>query len=448
MYSKDHDAYRRTLVVGLGRTGLSVARFLAGRGCPVAVVDSREDPPGLEALRRELPDVAVFRGGFDPAAFRRAEQLIVSPGVSIKEEPIRAARARGAEVIGDIELFARHVPAPVVAITGSNGKSTVTTLVGRMAERAGWSVKVGGNLGTPALDLLDGSVPDLYVLELSSFQLETTYSLDARAATVLNLSPDHMDRYAGMDEYAEAKRQVFHGDGVMVLNADDSRVMDMLETGREVVRFTLGRPAEGDFGLLARGDGDWLAHGSEPLLPVRRMLLAGRHNQANALAALALGNAVGLPMAAMLAALREFPGLAHRSRWVAEVNGVQFFDDSKGTNVGATVAAVRGMERPLVLIAGGEGKGQDFTPLREAMGEDVRAVVLIGRDAPLLEQALDGAVAIHHAGGMDEAVETAFRLSSPGDAVLLSPACASFDMFSNFEQRGDAFVAAVERLLT
>ncbi|MFZ5594681.1 MAG: UDP-N-acetylmuramoyl-L-alanine--D-glutamate ligase [Pseudomonadota bacterium] len=437
----------QTLIVGLGKTGLSCARFLAARGVPLAVTDSRDNPPGLAALQQELPDVAVFLGGFDASAFASAQRLVISPGVSLREPLIAQAVARGIEVVGDIELFACHARAPVVAITGSNGKSTVTTLVGEMARQAGRDVRVGGNLGTPVLDLLDATEPDLYVLELSSFQLETTFSLNAVAATVLNLSVDHMDRYQSMDEYAAAKQRIFRGDGVMVLNADDPLVAAMAQAGRHTVRFSLDDGvAYKDFGVMQRMSGLWLTRHDEPLMAADEVRIKGMHNIANALAALALGDAAGLPMPAMLQTLRGFPGLPHRSQWVAEKDGVAWYNDSKGTNVGATLAALQGMPGKVVLIAGGLGKGADFTPLRQAAASKARAVVLIGRDAPLIEQALAGVAPVMHAKDMQDAVAQAHHLAQPGDVVLLSPACASFDMFSGYEERGQIFADAVYKV--
>ena len=441
----------RVLVVGLGKTGLSCVRFLSSYGAEVAVTDSREHPPALDALREQFPDVAVFVGGFAPEAFAHAELLVVSPGVSMRESLIAESLARGIPVIGDIELFARFADAPVVAITGSNGKSTVTTLVGQMAQAAGRDVRVGGNLGTPALDLLNGAAPELYVLELSSFQLETTSSLNARAAAILNISEDHMDRYDDLESYVAAKARIYQGDGVMVVNADDPHVMllaSALGAGRQIVHFQLSAPAAGDYGVCEHNGEAWLCHDEEVLLPVTKLGISGWHNVANALAALALGAAVGLPYEAMCQALRSFTGLPHRSQRVAERDGVVWYNDSKGTNVGATLAAIRGMpgER-VVLIAGGLGKGQDFTPLRAALAERGRAAVLIGRDAPLIEAALEGAVPVERAGDLRAAVTAARRLAQPGDVVLLSPACASFDMFKGYDDRGNVFVAAVQELL-
>jgi len=441
---------RRILIVGLGATGLSCARFLAAQGArELAVTDSRDQPPGLAELQRELPEVAVFRGGFEPAAFARAEVLVVSPGVSVQSPLIVEARARGAEIIGDIELFARFANAPVLAITGSNGKSTVTSLLAAMAERSGVQTAMGGNIGTPALDLLDPQV-ELYVLELSSFQLETTFSLDPEAAALLNISADHLDRYASLADYTAAKTRIYHGSGTLVVNRDDPRVratLDLIPRGRSVIGFGLDTPAGTDFGLCERDGGSWLCRGSEPLLPVAELKISGRHNLANALAALALGHAAGLRLPAMLDALREFRGLPHRCQWVAERGGVTFINDSKATNVGAALAAIEGVEAgKLVLIAGGQGKGQDFSPLRTAIAARCRAVILIGEAADQLARALDGSAPLQRADNLTDAVRQAAALARPGDAVLLSPACASFDMFRGFAARGETFIQAVEGL--
>jgi UDP-N-acetylmuramoylalanine--D-glutamate ligase len=441
-----------TLVVGLGASGLATVRALKALGAPVAATDSRADPPGLAALQAEFPDVPCHLGGFDPARFADAARLLVSPGVAVKTPAIADAAARGIPVWGDIELLARLTQVPVAAITGTNGKSTVTTLLGLMAERARVRAAVGGNLGPPALDLWlrdeweADRVPDLYVLELSSFQLETTHSLNARVATVLNLSPDHLDRYDDLDDYIAAKRRIFRGDGTLVVNADDPAVMAMVELGRDVLRFTLNEPGEGEFGLWRDGGATWLARGQERWIAAGELRISGDHNLANALAALAMGQALGLRRDGMLAALREFIGLAHRTTLVLERAGVRWFDDSKGTNVGATVAAVRGLPGSVVLIAGGDGKGQDFAPLRPALADKARAVVLIGRDAPSIAAALGDRVPLQFATSLEEAVAAAARLARPGDSVLLSPACASFDMFRNYEERGARFATAVRSL--
>ncbi len=442
---------QRTVIVGLGKTGLSVARFLGARGVAFAVTDSRAEPPGLARLKQEFPGAPLMLGGFDAQALQHAARIIVSPGVTLREPALAAARARGVEIIGDIELFAQTARAPVAAITGSNGKSTVTTLLGEMARHAGRDARVGGNLGTPALDLLEASEPDLYVLELSSFQLETTYSLNAAAATVLNLTPDHMDRYRDLAEYAAAKQRVYRGAGVLIINRDDPIVAAMAERQRTCVGFTLHEPKEGDFGVRSVRGEPWLAHGAENFLRAGALRIKGNHNIANALAALALGAAVGLPLRAMLEALTQFKGLPHRSEWVAEQDGVAWYNDSKGTNVGATLAALSGLGATLgagkiVLIVGGDGKNADFSILRAAVQKYARAVVLIGRDAPMLARALRNTVPMISAADMKDAVRKSRAGAQAGDAVLLSPACASFDMFSGYEERGRVFSAAVLEL--
>jgi len=436
----------RTLIVGLGKTGLSCARFLAAHGEEIAITDSRERPPGLADLRALLPDAAVFLGGFSEDALKRADRLVLSPGVSAGSPFIAKARALGLPVLGDIELFAHYAHAPIVGITGANGKSTVTTLLGLMAEQAGKNVRVGGNLGTPALDLLQEKEPDLYVLELSSFQLEITDSLPCVAATVLNLSPDHMDRYKGMEDYAAAKARIFRHCRTAVLNREDPWVRDMAASVKRRVSFGLDVPQAGDYGLLGAGIDEWLARGVEKLIPASVLRIKGRHNLANALAALALGEASGLPMPAMLAALEAFRGLPHRMEYVTRFREATYYDDSKGTNVGATLAAVQGVIQPLVLIAGGDGKGQDFAPLADALAGKARAVVLLGKDAELIECAIAGRVPVKRVKDMETAVQAAAEAAQPGDVVLLSPACSSLDMFENFEHRGRSFAVAVRRL--
>ncbi len=443
------DMAGRTLVVGLGETGLSVARYLSRRGVSVAIVDSREQPPGLERMRTaELADVALFLGGFSEEAFERAEQIVISPGVSMDEPHVAAAVARGIPVIGDIELFAQAVHAPVVAVTGSNGKSTVVTLLSAMARRTGVDVRTGGNIGTPALDLLGDTEPALYVLELSSFQLETVHSLHLQAAAVLNISEDHMDRYADLAGYAAAKQVIYTSADLQVVNADDPFVTALADPARPLVRFTRHAPAAGEYGLVQLDGVTWLARGSDRLLPATAIRLAGRHNLANALAALALGEAVGLSLDAMLETLAEFQGLPHRMQFVTEHDGVRWYNDSKGTNVGATLAAIEGLEGPLVLIAGGDGKGADFAPLAAALRDKGHGCVLIGRDAPLLEAVLADVLPIQHATDMTGAVRQAAAMAIPGDAVLLSPACASTDMYRNYVERGELFMRAVQEYVS
>ena len=453
-------AGRKALVLGLGDTGLSMAKWLARRGAVVRVADTRAAPPRLADLRRSLPGVAADCGPFREESFAGIDLIGISPGVPLSEPSVRRAVVAGIEVLGDIELFAKAVAgrqARIIAVTGTNGKSTVTALAGAMAKAAGADCEVAGNIGPAVLDALMrreelGRAAGLWVLELSSFQLETTHSLAADAAAVLNITEDHLDRYRGLDDYARAKARVFSGDGIQVLNRGDPRSLSMALPGRKTITFGLDVPRRAeDWGLIERGGEPWLAQGANLLLAVREMKLVGLHNAANALAALALCRALGLPLEPLLAALREFKGLPHRVERVGETAGVRWYDDSKGTNVGSTVAALAGLARrdsKIVLIAGGDGKGQDFSPLKDAVARSVRALVLIGRDAPLIEAAVAGAcIPVRRAASMEEAVSFAAQAARSGDAVLLSPACASFDMFRDYRHRGEAFREAVEGII-
>ena len=451
---------KKIQVLGLGDTGLSCARWLAARGADVSVADTRTTPPHAVRLAEWLPQVPLITGPFDDAHLQAADMLVVSPGIPLAEPAVARAIAAGIEVVGDVELFARATralnaarehPMRVVAITGSNGKSTVTAMCGDMFRMAGLSTCVAGNIGLPVLDALyeieqgNTPAPQVWVLELSSFQLETTSSLNADAATVLNLSEDHMDRYPDMDDYAAAKARIFSGDGVQVVNRDDARSLAMALPGRRVVSFGLDRcPKNEHFGLCE----DELCLGGDMLMPLSALPVTGLHNAANALAALALTRALGLPMEALLRGLVHFKGLPHRVEKVAELDGVTWYDDSKGTNVGATEAALYGMgDRKAVVILGGDGKGQDFSPLKAAVAANARAVLLIGRDAGLIAAAIaDSGVEAYPAASLQDAVEHARRLARPGDAVLLSPACASFDMFRNYVHRAEVFVEAVNQM--
>jgi len=454
---------KRVLVLGLGDTGLSMTRWLTRHGAEVRVADTRADPPHAALLAEEMPHVAVATGTFDDSAFHDVDLIAISPGIDRRERPVAAAARRGVPVVGDIELFARALatlnehPTPgipkVLAITGSNGKSTVTAMAGDMCRAAGLATVVAGNIGLPVLDALaaaenDDMMPQAFVLELSSFQLESTSSLRPAAATVLNLSEDHLDRYDGMAGYAAAKARIFAGDGRQVINRDDRWSMGMALPGREISTFGLGAPGnDSEWGIREMQGTRCLAQGGRSLMPVDELTVAGLHNAANALAALALVSAIDLPEAPLLEALRRYQGLPHRVQKIAEIGGVEFFDDSKGTNVGATVAALNGLAQPVVLIAGGDGKGQDFTPLAPAVAQHARAVVLIGRDAGMIARALAGCgVPLVRAHDMDDAVQAAFNASRPGDAVVLSPACASYDMFRNYVHRAEIFVQAVTRL--
>jgi UDP-N-acetylmuramoylalanine--D-glutamate ligase len=434
------------LLVGLGVTGVSCARYLHRLGQAVRVLDSRATPPGLAQLGPLRESLDLRLGSFDTAALDGVSEVVVSPGVSLDEPLLVEARRRGLPLIGDIEIFARAAPAAIAAITGSNGKSTVTSLLAELATAGGLAARAGGNLGTPALDLLEGEVPDVYVLELSSFQLETTDSLRTSAACILNITPDHIDRHGSLERYAAAKARILSGAQAIVLNREDRLVMAMWDGRAPCLRFGLDAPGEGEYGVLETAAGPMLARGAQPLLPAARLKLRGRHNVANALAALAMAEALGLEPAGLVEALAAFPGLPHRAEWVAEHDGVTWINDSKGTNVGAAVAAITGMDSPVVLIAGGDGKDADFRPLAEAARGRVRAAVLLGRDAPAIESVLEGVCPTVRVDGIEAAVAEAARLAEPGDTVLLSPACASTDMYSDYAERGRRFAAAVREL--
>ncbi len=438
-------AHPQSVIVGLGRTGVSCARHLAARGHRLVVTDTRAEPPGLAELRRVVPEAATALGGFDPAVLDGADQIVVSPGVSLAEPFLQQAAARGLDLVGDIELFAREAGGRVIGITGTNGKSTVTTLVGEFARAAGIEARVGGNLGAPALDLLEGPPAEMYVLELSSYQLETTHSLQLESGAVLNVTPDHLDRYPDLAAYAAAKARIFERCATAIVNLDDDIVVRMPRPGQRRVGFSLRRD-DADFRLLSRDGEDWLAAGGDALMPLSSLRLPGRHNAANALAALAIGSVAGFPAEAMTGVLRRFGGLPHRAERVAEWRGISWIDDSKGTNVGATQAAIAGLDGPLVLIAGGDGKGQDFAPLAAACRGKVRHAVLIGRDAELIEAALEDSCEASLADTLEHAVAVAASIAQPGDTVLLSPACASFDMFRDYAHRGEVFAAAVREL--
>ncbi len=441
---------KKVLVLGLGDTGLSALRWLNRQGARLSVADTRDTPPGVDVLKSELPAVQVHTGPFTAAMFSGVDLVVASPGVPLSEPEIQAAMQHGVTVVGDVELFAQYRPATakVIAITGANGKTTVTTLVGEMCKAAGLKTIVAGNIGLPVLDALAMETPDVYVLELSSFQLETTSNLTVDAATMLNLSEDHMDRYAGMQEYAIAKARIFYHAKLQVLNRDDAWSMLMARPKLAQVTFGLDAPIdEHSYGLKQVEGETWLACGEHDLMNVRDLKIAGLHNAANALAAIALCRGIGIDYAPVIQTLYNFKGLPHRVEWVANINDVDYYDDSKGTNVGATCAAIAGLPQKVVLIAGGDGKGQDFSPLKQAVAENARAVVLIGRDAPLIEkELLDTGVPMYHAADLPEAVNIAKKVAQKDDAVLLSPACASFDMFKNYVHRAEVFVEAVNRL--
>jgi len=438
-----HADSARLLIVGLGATGYSAAQFLQHTPIKFAIVDSRRQPPQIESFREQMPDVPVFTGGFDQAAFDVATHMLISPGVSLNENVICRAVQAGVTVLSDIDLFACATEKPVLAITGSNGKSTVTTMLGDMGQAAGFKTAIGGNLGTPALDLLQQQA-DLYVLELSSFQLERTRLLNAAAATVLNVSADHLDRHRDMAEYAAEKQRVYCGDGVMVLNADDPVVSAMRDQSRRCLTFSIRERA--DFYLRRCESVDWLMWEEQQLMAADELNLEGSHNIANALAALALGHAIGMDLNAMCRALRKFKGLPHRMQKVAELHGVRWVNDSKATNIGACVAALQGYERKVILIAGGDAKGADMSELQPVVSEKAKAVVVMGKDALLMERALQGCVPTYQAGDIKQAVKIAASLAEVGDSVLLSPACASLDQFKSYADRGNKFAEAVLEL--
>jgi UDP-N-acetylmuramoylalanine--D-glutamate ligase len=446
---------KKVLVLGLGETGLSVLRWLNTQGAHLSVADTRDNPPGIEALKAELPQVNSYTGAFTAKIFSDVDLIVASPGVPLSEPEIQAAIKRGISVVGDVELFARHLnenrrptSAKVIAITGANGKTTVTTLVGEMCKAAGLKTIVAGNIGLAVLDTLSMETPDVYVLELSSFQLETTNSLQVDAATMLNLSEDHMDRYDSLQDYAIAKAHIFYNASLQVLNRDDAWSMMMARPKLAQVTFGLSDDVdENSFGLK-QVDGDtWLCEGEKELINLQDLKIVGLHNAANALAAVALCRGIGVDYPHIIQTLYNFKGLPHRVEWVANIDNVDYYDDSKGTNVGATCAALSGLPQKVVLIAGGDGKGQDFSPLADAVASNARAVVLIGRDAPLIEATLlPTGIPLYRAIDLPEAVNIAKKLAQTGDAVLLSPACASFDMFKNYVHRAEVFIGAVTSL--
>ena len=441
---------KKVLVLGLGDTGLSALRWLAAQGAILSVADTRENPPGIDALKAELPNVKIHTGAFKATSFADVDLIVASPGVPLSEPEIQAAISRGISVIGDVELFGQYRPASakVIAITGANGKTTVTTIVGEICKAAGLNTIVAGNIGLPVLDALSMETPDVYVLELSSFQLETTSNLQIDAATMLNLSEDHMDRYDSFQDYAIAKARIFYNAKLQVLNRDDA--WSMLMARPKLAQVTFGLSDDGDelsYGLKQIDGDTWLCEGDKELINLQDLKIVGLHNAANALAAVALCRGIGVDYAHIIQTLYNFKGLPHRVEWVANIDDVDYYDDSKGTNVGATCAALSGLAQKVVLIVGGDGKGQDFSPLSAAVAENASAVVLIGRDAPLIEAVLISTnVPLYQAVDLPEAVNIAKKLAKANAAVLLSPACASFDMFKNYVHRAEVFVAAVNRL--
>ena len=435
----------KDLVVGLGKTGLSIARYLKRHHADAIFFDSRDEPPGLGELGQLFPDAEVRLG--NDRLPRGVSRIIVSPGIADSHPLLEKARKRkNIEIVSDVELFARDAVKPFVAITGSNGKSTVTTLLYHMCRADGRNVLAGANLGEPALDLLAADEPDLYVLELSSFQLQRTRTLPAEVAVLLNVSPDHLDWHADEDEYREAKYRIFDEASAAVVNRVDAVAAERAARCGRVVSFGLDVPAKNHFGIREDAGEKFLACGDMLLLSVRDLALYGVHNQLNALAALAAGTLLGLDRAAMLQVLVEFPGLPHRMQFVARISAVDYINDSKATNVAAAVASIDSVDGMLVLIAGGDGKGGDFAELAEAVEGKLRGVVLIGKDAEKIAHALDTVMPVHFAENMESAVQMAAHCAESDDTVLLAPACASLDQYDNYMARGEAFITAVEGL--
>jgi len=434
----------RDHVLGLGATGLSIARYLQRAGRDASFFDTRDEPPGADELRQLWPDAELLLG--DETIPDGVSRVIASPGIADSHPLLVAARKSNLEVVSDIELFARDANAPFVAVTGSNGKSTVTTLLYHMCRAAGRRVLAGGNLGRPALDLLDEDRPELYVLELSSFQLQRTRHLPAEVAVLLNVSPDHLDWHASEAEYRDAKYRIYREAKAAVFNRADERASEQSKRFDRAVSFGLDEPADGHYGIRVEGGVGYLACGNTLLIAASDLAMYGVHNQANALAALAAGDLLGLDMTAMLQVLAEFPGLPHRMQRVARIADVDYINDSKATNVAAAVASIRSVDGRVVLIAGGDGKGGDFAELSEALENRMRAAVLIGQDAEKIADALDTVMPVCFADDMQDAVHKAATQAESGDTVLLAPACASFDQFDNYMARGDAFFAAVGEL--
>ena len=442
------------LVAGLGKTGLSIARYLHQKNKPFAVFDTRTEAPGLSELQAQFPDVPVYLQDVPQSVVQQLTDIITSPGLSLDTPFLKEAIESGVAVYGDIECLAREINAPVVAITGTNGKSTVTTLVGEMAKAAGLRVAVAGNIGTPVLEMLHGpNQYDLWVLELSSFQLDLTYSLSPLAATILNVTPDHLDRHHTIESYVKAKQRVYHQAKIALYNREDASTIPTEEDGisvEQTLSFGGDQPGENNWGLLTQGEQVYLAKGNQCIFPVDSLLIKGVHNWLNALAACALADAAGISMNCIVGILEQFAGLTHRCQWVRTIEGVDWINDSKGTNIGATISAINGiggaMQGKIVLIAGGQGKGADFHDLIQPVANFVRSIILIGEDADKMEAALNGVVPITRALSLDSAVVIAKAHAKSGDVVLLSPACASLDMFRDFNHRGEVFASAVNGL--
>lgn len=444
--NKTTAAGRTNLVFGLGATGLSVARYLKRKGIAARFVDTREAPPGLEKLGEIDPRADIVLGEAPHGLARDASRIIVSPGVSDAEPLLEAARKAGVEIVSDIQLFVDEAQAPLIGVTGSNGKSTVTTLLSLMCDASDVNGLAGANLGEPALDLLQHDTPDYYILELSSFHLQRTARLPLKTAVLLNISPDHLDWHASIAEYRSAKYRIFREAESVVVNRDDDEAPRHVPQKAVRISFGLDAPAEGQFGIRTDNGESFLARGDSLLLSTADVAMVGVHNQANALAALAAGELMGLELPAMLQVLHEFPGLPHRMQFVATINGADFINDSKATNVGAAIAAIASVPGLVVLLAGGQGKGGDFKALAESVCKKLRIAILYGEDAAAIEEAFRGLSPTARVQNLREAVRSAAQIARDGDTVLLAPACASFDQYQNFEARGEDFRRAVMEL--
>tara|TARA_B100000678_G_scaffold290404_1_gene303283 strand:+ start:5150 stop:6508 length:1359 start_codon:yes stop_codon:yes gene_type:complete len=444
----DTDLNYDAVIVGLGKTGLSCFRYLSNQGLNVAITDSREEPPELLELRAEFESASVYLGQINEQVLLASDQIILSPGVSLDNKSIKLSIENNIPVFGDIELFCQKAQAPIIAVSGSNGKSTVTTIVAEMTRLAGLKTYVGGNIGIPALDLLSDSTPDLYVLELSSFQLETTYSLNAHASVVLNVSPDHMDRYSSLKDYANTKKRIYSGQGLMVLNKDEEYIHSIMDSKRDTIYFSLGAPEGENFGLINHNNEVWLSQGNEKIINKNQLKIKGEHNISNALAAMALAGAVNVPTNIMADVLKNFTGLEHRCQLVREIDNVSWYNDSKATNVGACIASITGLCElgNIILIAGGDSKGADLSGLNPIVKKYIKRVFLFGIDANKLADVMGSDVDKEFVNNMNEAVKGASKIADPDDIVLLAPACSSLDMYKNYQQRGDAFISAIDAL--
>ena len=444
----DTDLHYDAVIVGLGKTGLSCFRYLSNQGLNVAITDSREEPPELLELKAEFESASVYLGQINEQVLLASDQIILSPGVSLDNKSIKLSIENNIPVFGDIELFCQKAQAPIIAVSGSNGKSTVTTIVAEMTSLAGLKTYVGGNIGIPALDLLSDSTPDLYVLELSSFQLETTYSLNAHASVVLNVSPDHMDRYSSLKDYVNTKKRIYSGQGLMVLNKDEEYIHSIIDSKRDTIYFSLGAPEGENFGLINHNNEVWLSQGNEKIINKNQLKIKGEHNISNALAAMALAGAVNVPTNIMADVLKNFTGLEHRCQLVREIDNVSWYNDSKATNVGACIASITGLCElgNIILIAGGDSKGADLSGLNPIVKKYIKRVFLFGIDANKLADVMGSDVDKEFVNNMNEAVKGASKIADSDDIVLLAPACSSLDMYKNYQQRGDAFISAIDAL--